>query len=152
MDAVPIKPERKAQLDDYAQRYSQNVTDALDEALGAYLEWERTDYREAVEGTWLRQRRNPNATRKVFLSGCIPSMQAIPAFGGFWRWKTRLRRWRPCRPVVRWLRKMPIFPYEVRHLLYGHKPHVYRILFTIRGDTVSILYIRHGRRQSMSAH
>jgi predicted transcriptional regulator len=51
MDVVPIKPERKAQLDDYAQRYGQNVTDALDEALAAYLEWERTDYQQAVEGT-----------------------------------------------------------------------------------------------------
>jgi predicted transcriptional regulator len=50
MDAIPIKPERKAQLDDYAQRYGQSVTDALDEALAAYLEWERADYREAVEG------------------------------------------------------------------------------------------------------
>lgn len=28
------------------------------------------------------------------------------------------------------------FPFEVRQLLYGHKPHVYRILFTIEGDTV----------------
>jgi plasmid stabilization system protein ParE len=44
------------------------------------------------------------------------------------------------------------FPYEVRHLLYGRKPHVYRILFTIKGNTVSILHIRHGRRQSMPAH
>jgi predicted transcriptional regulator len=50
MDAIPIKPERKAQLDDYAQRYGQSVTDALDEALAAYLEWEHADYREAVEG------------------------------------------------------------------------------------------------------
>jgi len=38
-------------------------------------------------------------------------------------------------------------PFEVRHLLYGRKPHVYRILFTIEGDTVSILHIRHGRRR-----
>jgi predicted transcriptional regulator len=50
MDVVPIKPERKAQLDSYAQRHGQNVTDALDEALAAYLEWERTDYQEAIEG------------------------------------------------------------------------------------------------------
>jgi predicted transcriptional regulator len=50
MEAIAIKPERKAQLDDYAQRHGQNVTDALDEALAAYLEWERADYREAVEG------------------------------------------------------------------------------------------------------
>jgi len=38
------------------------------------------------------------------------------------------------------------FPGEVRQLLYGRKPHVYRILFTIRGDTVHVLHIRHGRR------
>jgi predicted transcriptional regulator len=50
MDAIPIRPERRAQLDDYAQRYGQSVTDALDEALAAYLEWERTDYQQAVEG------------------------------------------------------------------------------------------------------
>jgi predicted transcriptional regulator len=47
---VQIEPERKGQLDDYAQRNGQNIADALDEALAAYLEWERTDYWEAVEG------------------------------------------------------------------------------------------------------
>ena len=40
-----------------------------------------------------------------------------------------------------------MFPFDVRQLLYGHKPHVYRILFTIHGSTVFILHIRHGRRQ-----
>lgn len=50
MEVIAIKPERKAQLDDYAQRHGQDVTDALDEALAAYLEWERADYQEAVEG------------------------------------------------------------------------------------------------------
>ena len=49
-DVVQIEPERKGQLDDYAQRNGQNIADALDEALAAYLEWERTDYWEAVEG------------------------------------------------------------------------------------------------------
>jgi plasmid stabilization system protein ParE len=39
-----------------------------------------------------------------------------------------------------------VFPFEVRHLLYGRKPHVYRILFTIEGKTVYVLHIRHGRR------
>ena len=38
------------------------------------------------------------------------------------------------------------FPFEVRQLLYGHKPHIYRILFAIEGETVNILHIRHGRR------
>jgi plasmid stabilization system protein ParE len=41
------------------------------------------------------------------------------------------------------------FPFEVRHLLYGHPPHVYRILFTIEDKTVYVLQIRHGRRQPL---
>ncbi len=40
-------------------------------------------------------------------------------------------------------------PFEVRHLLYGHPPHLYRILFTIENDTVYVLHIRHGRRQPL---
>jgi plasmid stabilization system protein ParE len=39
-----------------------------------------------------------------------------------------------------------VFPFEVRQLLYGHKPHVYRILFRIERETVYVLHIRHGRR------
>lgn len=38
------------------------------------------------------------------------------------------------------------FPFEVRQLIYGRKPHLYRILFTIESGTVVILHIRHGRR------
>lgn len=41
------------------------------------------------------------------------------------------------------------FPFEVRQLLYGRKPHVYRILFTIEGETVNVLHIRHGRRKPL---
>jgi plasmid stabilization system protein ParE len=40
-----------------------------------------------------------------------------------------------------------LFPFEVRQLLYGNKPHLYRILFTVQGDTVYVLHVRHGRRQ-----
>src|SRR5580704_19446572 len=32
----------------------------------------------------------------------------------------------------------------------GHKPHVYRILFTIDGETVYVLRIRHGRRKHLA--
>jgi len=42
------------------------------------------------------------------------------------------------------------FPFEVRQLLYGRKPHAYRILFTIEGEVVKILHIRHGRRKPVS--
>ncbi len=41
------------------------------------------------------------------------------------------------------------FPFEVRHLLYGRRPNVYRILFTIEEKTVFVLHIRHGRRQPL---
>ena len=43
------------------------------------------------------------------------------------------------------------FPFEVRELHYGHKPHLYRILFAIEDNTVVILHIVHGRRLPLSA-
>jgi plasmid stabilization system protein ParE len=42
------------------------------------------------------------------------------------------------------------FPFEVRHLLYGHKPHIYRVIFTIAGDVVYVMRIRHGRRMHLA--
>jgi plasmid stabilization system protein ParE len=42
-----------------------------------------------------------------------------------------------------------VFPFEVRHLLYGRAPHIYRILFTVEEDIVFVLHIRHGRRQPL---
>lgn len=50
MDTITLKPERKAQLEEYAQRRGQDPADALDEALADYLEWEQQDFEEAVEG------------------------------------------------------------------------------------------------------
>lgn len=50
MDVIPIRPERKAQLEEYAQRHGQDPAAALDEVLADALEWEQQDYREAVEG------------------------------------------------------------------------------------------------------
>ena len=47
---VPITPERKAQLDDYAQRHGKDAAAALDDVLADALAWERQDYRESVEG------------------------------------------------------------------------------------------------------
>ena len=35
---------------------------------------------------------------------------------------------------------------DIRQLLYGTKPHIYRILFTVNDDLVTVLHIRHGRR------
>ena len=52
MDMIPLKPERKAQLEEYAKRRGQDpaTATALDDALASYLEWERQDFAEAVEG------------------------------------------------------------------------------------------------------
>jgi predicted transcriptional regulator len=50
MDTITLKPERKAQLEEYAHRRGQDPADALDEALANYLEWARQDFEEAVEG------------------------------------------------------------------------------------------------------
>jgi hypothetical protein len=50
MDAVPVKPERLAQLEEFALRRGRSTADALDDVLADYLEWEHQDYQEAVEG------------------------------------------------------------------------------------------------------
>jgi predicted transcriptional regulator len=50
MDMIPLKPERKAQLEEYASRHGQDPAAALDDALAVYLEWERQDYADAVQG------------------------------------------------------------------------------------------------------
>jgi hypothetical protein len=50
MDMIPLKPERKAQLEEYAKRRGQDPAAARDDALAAYLEWEGQDFAEAAEG------------------------------------------------------------------------------------------------------
>jgi hypothetical protein len=49
MDMVPLTPERKAQLDDYAQRRGKDTAASLDDVLADALAWEREDYRETVD-------------------------------------------------------------------------------------------------------
>ena len=39
------------------------------------------------------------------------------------------------------------FAEEIRQLLYGARRDVFRILFTMQGDTVHVLHIRHGAQQ-----
>jgi toxin ParE1/3/4 len=42
---------------------------------------------------------------------------------------------------------------EMRHLLYGNKPHIYRAIFRIleRQKVVEVLHIRHGARRKLKA-
>jgi plasmid stabilization system protein ParE len=42
------------------------------------------------------------------------------------------------------------FPEEIRHLCYGRRQSVYRILYTIRDDEVIVLPIRHGAQQPLT--
>jgi plasmid stabilization system protein ParE len=42
------------------------------------------------------------------------------------------------------------FPFEVRNLLYGRRPHVYRVVFMMENQTVYILHIWHGRRKPVA--
>jgi plasmid stabilization system protein ParE len=41
------------------------------------------------------------------------------------------------------------FAQEMRQLLYGKGAGAYRILFTIRGENVNVLHIRHGARKAL---
>ncbi len=50
MEMIPMKPERKAQLDANAERHGQDAVTALDDVLADYFEWEQQDYREGVMG------------------------------------------------------------------------------------------------------
>jgi plasmid stabilization system protein ParE len=38
---------------------------------------------------------------------------------------------------------------KLRHLLYGHKPHIYRVIYRVaeKSKRVDVVHIRHGARQ-----
>lgn len=50
MDTIPIRPERKADLEKFAIEHGQSPADALDEAIASWLSWQKQDFEEAVEG------------------------------------------------------------------------------------------------------
>ena len=43
-----------------------------------------------------------------------------------------------------------VYGEEVRVLLHGKRRGVYRVLFTIRGDTVHVLTVRHSAQRSLA--
>jgi toxin ParE1/3/4 len=49
--------------------------------------------------------------------------------------------------------RCPVIPEDssFRHLLYGHKPHVYRVIYRVvdRKREVQIVHIRHGARRGI---
>jgi plasmid stabilization system protein ParE len=48
--------------------------------------------------------------------------------------------------------RCPVTPeaLDLRHLLYGNKPHVYRVIYRVleKQNQVQVLHIRHGARQA----
>ena len=42
---------------------------------------------------------------------------------------------------------------DLRHLLYGHKPHIYRVIYRVveKRKQVDVLHIRHGARRRFKA-
>ncbi len=50
MEMMPVKPERKAQLETYAKEHGQSPAEALDSLLEAQLEAEQREYDETVQG------------------------------------------------------------------------------------------------------
>jgi predicted transcriptional regulator len=49
MEMMPVKPERKAQLEEYARRRGQDAATALDEVLADFLEQEQLEFQQSVE-------------------------------------------------------------------------------------------------------
>ena len=41
------------------------------------------------------------------------------------------------------------FDADIRQMLYGKRPHIYRVLFVVREKTVYVLHIRHGARRTL---
>ena len=41
------------------------------------------------------------------------------------------------------------FAEEIRQLFYGRRAGIYRVLFTIAGDTVSVLHVRHDAQDTL---
>ena len=72
MDMIPLKPERKAQLEEYAKRRGQDPAAALDDALAIYLEWERQDF---VEEMCIRDR---DYTVRFISNACCRAVKGLP--------------------------------------------------------------------------
>jgi plasmid stabilization system protein ParE len=80
---------------------------------------------------WLSERTSVHA--QEWLDGLYDALHGLAEFPTRW-------------PLARENRRVEE---EIRQLLYGKLPHVYRVLFVIRGNVVHVLHIRHGARRAM---
>jgi plasmid stabilization system protein ParE len=69
------------------------------------------------------------------------------------RWFNRLER--ALLTLEQMPARCPVTPEDahLRHLLYGKKPHIYRVIYRVmeNREEVEILHIRHGARQAFQA-
>ena len=81
----------------------------------------------------------------VSLYDAIHASDSIAAL----RWYERLKR--SILSLASLPKRCPVTPENrtLRHLLYGHKPHTYRVIYRVndRQKRVDVLHIRHGARQ-----
>jgi plasmid stabilization system protein ParE len=80
---------------------------------------------------WIAER-NPAAAIKWFngLEAAIRTLEDFP------------QRW----PLAE---ESKVFEVEIRQLIYGKRVGAYRVLFTIEGESVHVLHVRHGRRRRL---
>ncbi len=99
-------------------------------------------YRIAIEATAERQIR---ATVRWKTENASPTV-AARWYNGLLK-KVATLRTHPTRcPIAAENDKFPI---EIRELLYGRRLYVFMIIFTIRDDTVSVLFVHHGAQQEL---
>jgi len=87
------------------------------------------DLEEAYD--WIRQRAPEGAAR--WFNGFVDALETLRSF--------------PERCGV--APEDQYFEQEIRQLLYGRRGGVYRALFTIEGDKVHVLHVRHGARKPL---
>jgi toxin ParE1/3/4 len=68
------------------------------------------------------------------------------------KWYTGLKR--AILTLEKYPNRCPVTPEsaQLRHLLYGHKPHMYRVIYRVREKQkcVEILHVRHCRQRGFS--
>jgi toxin ParE1/3/4 len=133
-----------------------------------YLEWEQQDYNEMVDSV-LEAYEDVKAGRTQPARQFLEELRAKQDANAILKWlvlqhagETGLRWFRRLEKAIASLSHLPgrceiapenaSVPFEMRQLRYGRKPHVYRILFSIEGETVTFLRIWDGRRKQLPAH
>ena len=73
MEMIPVKPERKAQLEAYAERHGKDAVTALDDVLADYLAADQQEYDDTVKAVTQAlkaSRRGARDRQRNFLKNC----------------------------------------------------------------------------------